>query len=273
MDIKTFKREITLILSNILPIRIKKGISIDLKLYGNIFYNKRNSALSFEEKLFSLLPNKKGHIIEAGGHVGSYTIFISKNCSNATLHVFEPNPQNIHFLKKNLKINSCKNVNIIESGLGSENIKAEFVSDKFVTAKGTFKTDKQTNMVISGKKLIRLEVEIKTLDDFINQQKITNVYFIKIDTEGFEPKVIRGALITIQNERPLIYFEIHGLNDTQKLKDLNEIYDTLFLLNYIIINTQKIVITKLTLNEFFSGAFLAYHQDSIWCKELVRQIF
>lgn len=58
---------------------------------------------------------------------------------------------------------------------------------------------------------------MNTLDNILREYD--RVDFIKIDVEGFEPEVIRGALQMIQKHRPIIYFEFleqyavrHGFN-------------------------------------------------------------
>jgi hypothetical protein len=49
-----------------------------------------------------------------------------------------------------------------------------------------------------------VDSQITTIDDFVAQQNINRVDFIKIDTEGYEAKVIEGARDTIKKQRPII---------------------------------------------------------------------
>ena len=59
-------------------------------------------------------------------------------------------------------------------------------------------------------------VQIKRLDDYSD---IENIGFIKIDTEGFEDKVIAGARKTITEYRPILMVEIekrHNIESFQK---------------------------------------------------------
>ena len=51
-------------------------------------------------------------------------------------------------------------------------------------------------------------VQVKTLDSFVEENKIENISFIKIDVEGFEPFVLKGAQATILREKPKLYIEM-----------------------------------------------------------------
>jgi len=53
------------------------------------------------------------------------------------------------------------------------------------------------------------DFEVITLDS----QNLENVDFIKIDVEGFEPQVLRGAEETIKRDRPVVLIEQHPLID------------------------------------------------------------
>jgi Methyltransferase FkbM domain len=48
---------------------------------------------------------------------------------------------------------------------------------------------------------------VTTVDQIVEQQLTTPVGFIKIDVEGMEGDVVRGAKSTITNHRPIIYYE------------------------------------------------------------------
>ena len=63
--------------------------------------------------------------------------------------------------------------------------------------------------------------------------------FCKIDTEGFEPNVIKGMRSCIQQFRPLLFFEIYGLSQEQQARDLADIQTILTGLGYRILNLSE----------------------------------
>jgi hypothetical protein len=72
------KKEIALQVSKCMPIKIKKGISANKLLYGNLFYNRRPEELYEEELFYKNIDLKDKIIIEAGAHIGIYTMFFFK---------------------------------------------------------------------------------------------------------------------------------------------------------------------------------------------------
>jgi len=61
-------------------------------------------------------------------------------------------------------------------------------------------------------------VKITTIDDFVFGQNIPRVDFIKIDTEGYEAKILKGAEKTIRRDNPVISMSAyHNKNDKNDL--------------------------------------------------------
>lgn len=60
-----------------------------------------------------------------------------------------------------------------------------------------------------GVHMVEETVETERLDDFVRDQKIEKIDFIKCDTEGHELSVFRGAEETLQKMRPLVITEIY----------------------------------------------------------------
>ena len=67
-------------------------------------------------------------------------------------------------------------------------------------------------------------VPIMKLDDFITENKITKLDFLKMDIEGYEPSVIEGAKQTLKTFKPHLYIEIHPKLtcqvDTKSIKNM-----------------------------------------------------
>jgi len=135
-------------------------------------------------------------ILECGGHHGCTAIVLSNWVGYAGKVVtFEPLQKNCDIIEKNIEQNMLKNVTLVRKAVGAE--------------RGKIKINDMSNssVAVSGK---GIEVEMTCLDEY----KKLDPTFIKIDVEGFELQVLRGAR-SILAKRPKIAIEIHPENLSQ----------------------------------------------------------
>ena len=90
------------------------------------------------------------------------------------------------------------NINTIETALGSRHSRANM----------------SFNMENMGQSSIaktvgdyNIEVEIDTLDNFVQKHDIDDIALIKLDVEGHEEDVLRGAIETLNNQKPIVVME------------------------------------------------------------------
>lgn len=257
---ETMKMEVLLQCSKIFPIKIKKGITKGMTLYGDPFYNRRAEGLTDEEILFTGLELKGKTVLEAGAHIGIYSLYFASKVQSGKLILFEPNPLNCFFLRKNLSANSFRSPIQLNCGLSNNPGKLHFVSKRYNRAKGTFKTDKH-EVLRQGQNLVfAQDIEVITIDQTVERFKLEGVDFVKIDTEGFEPYVIEGMSATLRRFRPKLYFEIHGLNKAQQQCDLARIFKHIEPHGYQIrkLDTGLPIITQSNISEFSGGGYTAF---------------
>ena len=126
--------------------------------------------------------------IDGGAHVGSWSRTMAKKFK--TVYSFEPNPENYECLVENTR--KIKNIKCFQCALSDIEEKVEMADD-----------EKWPGMS-GGKHIIGPgEIEAKPLDSF----NIENVGFLKLDVEGYEPKVLMGAKETIEKYHPIIMIE------------------------------------------------------------------
>lgn len=129
--------------------------------------------------------------IDVGAHIGIISYQLSNIFEN--VESFEINTELYNCLRKNIS-NHCKgNVRLHCTGLGNKIDQVDLSTPA-----------KTLGTHIIPNKLG--EYKIRPLDDYNFQ----NVDFIKIDVEGFETNVIRGAMKTIERCRPVILYERKG---------------------------------------------------------------
>jgi FkbM family methyltransferase len=141
--------------------------------------------------------------IDVGSNIGLYTYAMSRVFEN--VHSFEINPNLSHLLNKS----QIKNVRVYKYGLSSEPGVAQFYIPKVDGQKlvGWGSLDK-TNCP-NAEELIEIKVQLATLDSF----ELQNISFIKIDVEGHEVEVLKGAMNTIHESRPTMLVEIKEKNE------------------------------------------------------------
>jgi FkbM family methyltransferase len=143
--------------------------------------------------------NKETTAIEIGSHIGSITIKLAKVCSK--VYAFEPIVESYNILKDNLQLNNCNNVILHNLGCGEKNKK---VAVKWLCKNNPGGTGLEGGILTRPSNIDdEIIVEIITLDSI----KFNKVDYIKIDVEGYEELVIKGAEETIKTHKPLIIME------------------------------------------------------------------
>ena len=156
-------------------------------------------------KVFKSYITKNSVVLEAGCHIGTHSILLSKLCKQ--LICFEPLLYSASVLEKNLEINNCKNVTLHKKALSDTSGKNIFssigVGNVGFSVLHQKSEDIPTNIPDDLK---MLEIEMTTLDEL----NLSQLDFIKLDVEGFERKVIKGGMKTIEKYKPVISLEFWG---------------------------------------------------------------
>ena len=197
----------------------------------DFFHKKRIIDFLKKEKL-----NNIDTLIDAGSHHGETIILFNKNFKINNFFAFEPSPINYEILQKNVKKLKDKRIKIFNYALG--NIDEEMQLNQSVESQSTtlLNINTKSNYFQRKKKILSLsnneyfnksfQVKVETLKNFISKNKIANVEFLKIDTEGFDFNVILGLEDSIHKVK-YIYFE-HHFHDMFKKK-----YTLSYIHNYL----------------------------------------
>ena len=131
-------------------------------------------------------------------------MYFSKFLNKGKIYAFEPDPYNFSYLVRNIKSNNLEDKVIpINKGLGSENSHVEFATNR-----GGSKV-----VVDVNKEKRFISVEVIKLDDFVFQNNLPRVNYIKMDVEGFEMEVLNGGLETIKKFRPKLAVCVYHLEN------------------------------------------------------------
>lgn len=144
---------------------------------------------------------KNGHVvIDVGAHIGYYTLLFAKLVGKSGhVFAFEPYNENFRLLEKNTKINGYANVTLINKAVSNLSHSAKLYISKNSQA--------DHKMYNTGDKRSFVKVDTISLDDYFRKFK-GKIDFVKIDVQGYEPKVIGGMKsILAKNERLKILTE------------------------------------------------------------------
>ena len=165
--------------------------------------------------------NKNDVVIDVGAHIGTYTIPIAiqiEECGK--ILAFEPNPNNIILLKKNIELNELKNITLFENAASDKNqITNLILSDDPMLSAITDDTEEKN-----------IEIECITLDSINEQLELKRIDWLKIDAEGSEIKVLKGSEKILKKFHPKIIVEVRKENEDVIKKFLcKEGYDIKYL--------------------------------------------
>ncbi|MEI6528165.1 MAG: FkbM family methyltransferase [bacterium] len=175
---------------------------IESLVYENPFYESEGNYENFGAKM------KKGdYVIDAGANIGMFSIIASdKVGEDGKIFAFEPLPEVSAVLRENIDANGCNNIYIEEKILGNVNKKVDF----YYNLEENYNASSTINKGGSDK-VVKLQ-QI-TLDQYIKDNNITRLDFIKADIEGAERDLISGAEEVIKKFKPKISIRTYHLPD------------------------------------------------------------
>jgi FkbM family methyltransferase len=151
------------------------------------------------------------NVIEVGANMGTHSVDMARACAPGIFYAFEPQPRLFQILAGNLALNNVANALVYPDGCGEAEGEA-FVPWVNYEENGNFGGISLAQA--GGDKGLR--VRIRTVDSL----GLAQCGLIKIDVEGFEPAVIRGAADTIRRCRPTLYVENDRAAQQQAVIDL-----------------------------------------------------
>ncbi len=165
-----------------------------------------------EHNLIKLFSPKEGDVVvDVGAHIGLYTIIASKRLgASGKVVAIEAAPSNFEMLDKNIKLNKLNNV---------------ITSNNLVYSRETDLVLAEYDRILSGvdgKSEIKnrnVTVHVNTLDNLLQQNGVDaeDVNWMKIDVEGAELEVLRGAQNILSKSKDIsILIEIHGISHLYK---------------------------------------------------------
>jgi len=155
----------------------------------------------YESEIFQLICRfleKNDSFIDIGAHIGYYSVLAAKIVgSEGKVFAFEPELSNYQKILENINLNHLNNIKLFNLALGSETKQTQIFFNQdnngghalWDVGKHPFNQKTLNNQTMQN-------TQLSTLDNILSQAgNITNLKMIKIDTEGAELDVIKGAFI------------------------------------------------------------------------------
>lgn len=154
-----------------------------------------------DEAMLERLIGPSDVVFDVGGNIGWYSLRWAKSRPSCSIHSFEPAPATAKRLRTNLTRNNITNVVVHEFGLSDRNGAQTFFVDPSLPS-GAAAVDHTKSPAV-----VQLTVPVRKLDDVVRELGVSpNV--VKIDVEGAELFVLRGAGECLAHAKPVVFCEI-----------------------------------------------------------------
>ena len=141
-------------------------------------------------------------VVDIGSFIGTHTLAFSNIVgSKGKVISYEANPVSHNLLDKNIVLNECKNVKSFNIGLSdTKKVVRVNIPNEVKSNLGSL------SLINNEVKKNGTQIELNTLDSF----NLKDCRLMKIDVEGMEWQVLKGAARTINRTKPYIYFECNN---------------------------------------------------------------
>lgn len=193
--------------------RMWNTLLFELGLRGLGILNYQDRTISGEVTfLHNYLKRKDSPVVlDVGANAGNYSREVVAINPSALVFAFEPHPRTFERLVAN--VGASRNVRPINRGVGDLPGRHKLYdrdSECGTTHASIFRDVIEDIHKVQASEC---EVDVITLDEFIDEQQLTRIDLLKIDTEGYELNVLKGGSKAIRSGiLKVIQFEFNEMN-------------------------------------------------------------
>ena len=159
-------------------------------------------------KLFDLIK-EDGLVLDIGANIGVMTYYFARRLKMSKVFSFEPIPYNIRTLNRIISFFKLSNVEVFDIALSDADGKVKMIMPVINSARKQGLSHVSDVSSVNNEEGEEFEVfgkRLDSLEEVVNAKE--RITAIKIDVEGYELNVLRGAVNTIRKHRPIIYCEL-----------------------------------------------------------------
>ncbi|MEM1269381.1 MAG: FkbM family methyltransferase [Bacteroidota bacterium] len=166
-----------------------------------------------QASLFIRLAKEADVILDIGANIGYYSLLAALYNPEAQVHCFEPIPEIVSYIEKNLALNRVGSVHVHPIALSSTAGETDFyvsVNPKYAWCDAQLSGRGSMDAVQAGQAAPPRAIRVRTqkLDDFKSLHLDARVDLIKLDVEASEHIVLRGSTHVLREDRPLVFCEV-----------------------------------------------------------------
>jgi len=223
-------------------IDLSEGIDLSMFLFGNFQKHvSQNERLSLPQDAI---------IFDVGANFGTMSLQFAKLVPLGKVYSFEPTFYAFSKFRKNLELNPelVKRIVAIQSFVSSS--KSEEPGIKAYASWKVGGTVKGAKHRVHGGIVKSTDgIGAVSLDDFCEQNEIKRLDFVKIDTDGYEFEVLKGAQKAISKFSPIIIFEVGMYVIEERNIDFSDYLKFFDSLNYSLFNSSNL--KEINANNFY----------------------
>lgn len=191
---------------------------------------------------------------DVGANHGEWSEEVLKINPQAVVYAFEASPLTFTFLKSKLGRESRVHVNNV--GLYSSEGVMNFYQGVDDTQSSLVNSQKQENSKV-------ISVNVTTLDKFVKDHGLTEIDFLKIDTEGADYEILKGGMDIIKSGVKVIQFEYGfvSVNTRNLLEDYYKLLESQYVIGKIYPSSVEFTPYVRSMENFIGPNFLAVRKD------------
>jgi FkbM family methyltransferase len=209
---------------------IRHGLAAGLRRRGGCGFVPWPRKWTPEERFFWDLDLRDTVVYDIGSFEGLLAMFFSRTAPAVV--AWEPNPVSREKIAANLRLNGIQNVVLRDVGLSDVRGECTIAYDPLMPGAASAAASVAGQIRDTASRVVEQPIRTVRLDDDVREQSLPAPGFIKIDVEGMELSVLRGAESTLKTFKPALFLELHGSDDRDKRRNAREIASALWDVGY-----------------------------------------
>ena len=204
----------------------KSGIKIKLRTNSTDLMALTHVWLIGEYKRKNFEINTDDVVIDVGGHIGLFSLYVSQFCKSGKIFTFEPVKENFQLLSENVSLNNLSNLKTFNLAVSNSNSSRKLYLNEDDAGHSMFSESSQS-----------ITVNSISLKQIFDDNDITHCDFLKLDCEGSEYEIIKNLPKEYFKKIKKMIIEYHMADTHPEL--LSELMEILESHNYKI-ETKKL---------------------------------
>jgi FkbM family methyltransferase len=174
-----------------------------------VTYNWHDIGLCIVEQHINNYYNTKYAYLDIGANVGLRAVYALSEQRPTVL--FDANPEVCNICKQMMDLNNYSNCKIENVGLSNKHDQLSF----YISSLGYMSSFNREH-ALQEKIISEILIEVITLDQYLKMHPSINPKIVKIDVEGFEINVLKGAREMLEQYKPCLMIEILDTGENRK---------------------------------------------------------